>query len=153
MDASRVCIHLFFLDASRVCIHLCFWPKMLFSLNFWKCSYHFFWGGISALGLFYLSALLGCCLLVLIESRGCRVILLLYYLILIQKITKIFASLHHYASLDFAFCMVLALGLLGKVLVRISYRNGCFCHLKENFAFHVVAYPVFHLTQCICIDC
>ena len=44
--------------------------------------------GMSALGLFYLIALHGCCLIVLAESGGGRVILFLYYLILIQKIQK-----------------------------------------------------------------
>ena len=82
----------------------------------------------------------------LAESGGGRVILLLHYIILIQKNTKIFAFLHHDAFLHFAFCMVLALGLLGIILVRFSYRNDCIFHLKENFAFHVVAYPIFHLT-------
>ena len=45
-----------------------------------------------------------------------------------------------------------ALILIG-LLLRYSYRNYCIFHLKENFSFHVVAYPVFHLTQCISIDC
>ena len=114
-------------------------------------AFFIFCFGISALGLFYLSALLGSCLIVVAESEGGRVILLLYYLIY-SKNPKIFASLHHYA-LHFAFCMVLALGLLREVLVKLSYRNDCICHLKRNFAFHVVECHVFNSTQCICIDC
>ena len=98
-------------------------------------SFSIFCFGISALGLFYLSALLGCCLIVLVESWGGRFILLLYYLIFIQKIQKYLLLLHHYASLHVAFCMVLALGLLIEVLVRISYRNDCICHFKEIFHF------------------
>ena len=69
-----------------------------------------------------------------------------------KKYKNIF-FLQHDAFLHFAFCMVLALGLLGIVLVRFSYRNDCIFHLNENFTFHVVAYPVFHLTQFIYIDC
>ena len=131
--------------------------KDAFSFEFFKnvvvIAFYIFCFGISALGLFCLSALRGCYLIVLADFGDGRVILLLYYLILIQKITKIFASLHHYASLHFAFCIVLALGLLREVLVIFSYRNDCIFHLKENFAFHIVAYLVFHSTQCICIDC
>ena len=29
------------------------------------------------------------------------------------------------------------------VLVRTSYRKICIYHLKKNYAFHVVAYPIF----------
>ena len=43
---------------------------------------------ISALDLFYLSTLHVCCLIVLAESGGGRIILLLCYLIFIQKIQK-----------------------------------------------------------------
>ena len=53
-------------------------------------SFSIFSFGISALGLFYLSSLLGCCLIVLAESGGGRVIIFLSYLILIQKIKKYF---------------------------------------------------------------
>ena len=98
-------------------------------------AFSIFCFGISALGIFYLSALHGCCLIVLAESGAGRVILLLYYLIFIQKIQKYLLLLHHYASLHFAFCMVLALGLLREVLVRLSYRNGCICHLKKILHF------------------
>ena len=85
-------------------------------------AFSIFCFGISALGLFYLSALRECSLIVLAESGGDRVILLLYYLILFEKIQKYFL----FASLGIiAFCMVLALGFLGEVLVRFSYRNDC----------------------------
>ena len=83
----------------------------VFRVNFFKnvlvIAFSIFCFGISALGIFYLSALSGCCLIVLAESGGGRVILLLYCLIF-SKNTKIFASLHHYASLHFAFCMVVS---------------------------------------------
>ena len=144
------------LDASRVCIHLCFWPETFFISIFFRnvlvIAFSIFCFGISALGLFYLGALLGCFMIVLADSGGGRVIILLHCLILIQKIQKI-CFLHHDAFLHFGFCMVLALGFLGIILVIFSYRNDCIFHLKENFAFHVVAYPIFHLTHCICIDC
>ena len=68
--------------------------RHLVSLNFFKCSCHFifyFCFGISALGLFYLSALLGCCLIVLPEFGGCRVIYLLFILFN-SKIQKHFSS-------------------------------------------------------------
>ena len=142
------------------CFQILYTPLFLtrdtFQFEFFKnvlvIAFSIFCFGISALGLFYLGALLGCCLIVLAESGGGRVILFLYYLILIQKIKKIFSSSHHYTLLHIAFCMVLALGFLEEVLVIFSYRNDCIFHLKENFSFHVVAYPIFHLTQCICID-
>ena len=134
-----------------------FLTKDAFQFEFFKnvlvIAFSIFCFGISALGLFCISDLRECCLIVLAESGDGRVILLLYYLILTQKITKIFASSHHYASLHLGFCMILALGLLREVLVIFSYRNDYIFHLKENFAFHVVEYPVFHLTQCICINC
>ena len=47
--------------------------------------------GISALDLFYLSALLECCLSVLAESGGCRIILLLFVSHFISKNLKTFA--------------------------------------------------------------
>ena len=59
-------------------------------LNVLVIAFSIFCFGISALGLFYLGALLGCCLIVLQESGGGRVIPLLHYLILIQKIQKYF---------------------------------------------------------------
>ena len=63
---------------------------------------------ISALELFYLSALLECCLGVLAESRGRRIILFLFASLLFSKNPKIFAY-HH--ALHFALCIVLALDL------------------------------------------
>ena len=63
---------------------------------------------ISALELFYLSALLECFLGMLAESRDRRIILLLFASLLFSKNTKIFAS--HYA-LHYALCIVLALDL------------------------------------------
>ena len=57
-------------------------------LNVLVIAFSIFCFGISVLGLFYLGALLGCFLIVLAESGGGRVILLLHYLILIQKIQK-----------------------------------------------------------------
>ena len=65
--------------------------------------------GISALDLFYLSALLECCLSVLARSGGCRIILLLFVSHFISKNPKTFAY-HH--ALHFAFCIVIALDLL-----------------------------------------
>ena len=99
--------------------------RVKFLKNVLVIAFSIFCFGISALCLFYLSALCGCCLIVLAESGGGRVILLLYYLILIQKIQKylLFSSL-----CIIVFCMVLALGLLGEVLVRFSYRNDCILH-------------------------
>ena len=63
-------------------------------LNVLVFAFFIFCFGISALGIFYLGALLGCCLIVLLEFGGRRVILFLHYLILIQKIQKylIFAT-------------------------------------------------------------
>ena len=63
---------------------------------------------ISALELFYLSALLECYLGV-VESRGHRIILLLFASLLFSKNTKTFA---YYHALHFALCIVLALDLL-----------------------------------------
>ena len=69
------------MDAFGVCIHLYFLPETLFSLKFFEnvlvIAFSIFCFGISALGLFYLSALRGCSLIVLAESGGGRVILLL----------------------------------------------------------------------------
>ena len=91
--------------------------RRVFRLNFFfkEGSCHgifYFLFGISALDLFYLSALLGCCLSVLVESGGCRIILLLLYLIFISKNPKIFAY-HH--ALHLEFCVVLALDLLWSI--------------------------------------
>ena len=58
---------------------------------------------ISALVFFYLGALLECCLSVLAESGGCRIILLLLYLIFISKNPKIFAY-HHALHFPFLHC-------------------------------------------------
>ena len=60
------------MGASRVCIHLCFLPEMLFRVIFFKnvllIAFLIFCFGISALGLFYLGTLRGCCLIVLAKS-------------------------------------------------------------------------------------
>ena len=96
------------LDASRVCIHLCFWPETLFKVNYFKnvlvIAFSIFCFGISALGLFYLSALLGCCLIVLAEYGGGRIIIFLYYLIFIKKIQKylLLCIIMHHCILHFA---------------------------------------------------
>ena len=82
-------------------------------------SWHFFWGGISALDFFYLSALLECCLSVLAESRGRRIILLLFVSHSISKNPKTFAY-HH--TLHFALCIVLALDfLLGLHIGKFAF--------------------------------
>ena len=57
-------------------------------LNILFIAFSIFCFGISALGLFYLSALREYGLIVLAESGASRVILFLYYLIFIQKIQK-----------------------------------------------------------------
>ena len=111
----------------------CFWSlylpyvsgKRLFFIWFLKnvlvVSFSIFCFGVSALGLFYLGDFLGCCLVVLVESEGCRFILFLLSH-LIQKIQKhlLFASL----------CIVCILHLHGtwirfawRILVIFSYRN------------------------------
>ena len=73
-------------------------------LNVLVIAFSIFCFGISALGLFYLGALLGCCLIVLAEFGGGRVIILLHYLILIQKIQKkiAFCIIMHFCILHFA---------------------------------------------------
>ena len=63
---------------------------------------------ISALELFYLSALLECFLCVLAESEGGRVILLLFSSLIFSKNPKTFA---YHNALHFALCIVLALDL------------------------------------------
>ena len=63
---------------------------------------------ISALDFFYLGVVLGCCLCVLADSEGGRIILLLFASLIYSKNTKIFA--YHYA-LHFSLCIVLALDL------------------------------------------
>ena len=79
--------------------------RYLVSLNFWKCSCHLIFG-ISALGLFYLGAFLGCCLIVLAESGGCRVILLLF-ISFNSKNTKTFSFCIIMHCLHFAFAWYL----------------------------------------------
>ena len=66
-----------------------------FFKNVLVIAFSIFCFGISALGIFYLSALRGCCLIVFEESGGGRVTILMYYLILVQKKQKylLFASL------------------------------------------------------------
>ena len=63
---------------------LCFWPETAFSLFLsfvLVILLSIFCFEISALGIFYLGALLGCCLWVVAESEGGRVMFLLFYLI------------------------------------------------------------------------
>ena len=62
--------------------------KFLFLKNFLDIAFSIFCFGISALEFFYLSTLCKCYLIVLAESGGGRIILLLCYLIFIQKIQK-----------------------------------------------------------------
>ena len=142
----------------------CFWSlylpsisnQRLFLIWFLKMflSFHFlfFVFEISALGIFFLSTLLGCCLWVVAESEGCRVIFFLF-ISFNSKIQKKNCFLHSYALFAFCTSMVLALGFLGEFLVIFSYRNDCIYIWRKNFALHVVSYPIFHSTQCICIDC
>ena len=63
---------------------------------------------ISALELFYLSAFLGCCLCVLADSGGGRIILLLFASLIFSKNPKTFA---YHNALHFSLCIVLALDL------------------------------------------
>ena len=67
---------------------------------------------ISALEFFYLSALLECCLGVLVESRGYKIILFLFASHFISKNPKTFVY-HH--ALHFAFGIILALDLLWSI--------------------------------------
>ena len=73
---------------------LCFSPETpfdLFSIRFCSCHSFFpFCFGISALGLFYLSALLGCCLWVVVGFESCRVCYYFLYLIYFKKHKNIF---------------------------------------------------------------
>ena len=101
---------------------------------------------ISALGLFYLGALLGCYLWVVAGYGGCRFISLLTYLIYCKKYKNIFL-LHTYASLAFCIGTVLALGFLTIIIVIFSYRNDCTYIWRKNIASHLVAYPIFHSTE------
>ena len=64
---------------------------------------------ISTLEFFYLSDLLECCLGVLADSRGHRIILLIFASLLFSKNPKTFA---YHDALHFALCIVLALDLL-----------------------------------------
>ena len=63
---------------------------------------------ISALELFYLSALLECCLCVLAESEGGRIILFRFASLIFSKNPKTFA---YDNALHVALCIVLALDL------------------------------------------
>ena len=104
-------------------------------------SWHFrFFFEISAFEFFYLSSLLECCLGVLVESRGHRIILLLFASHFISKNPK-----NIYLSSCIAFCTLhcTCTRFALEVLVRTSYRKICIHHLKKNCAFHVVAYLVF----------
>ena len=64
---------------------------------------------ISALEVFYLSALLECYLCVLAESRGLRIIIFLFASHVISKYPKTFA---YHNGLHFHFCILLALYFL-----------------------------------------
>ena len=89
-----------------------FFRVIFFFKNVLVIAFSIFCFEISALDLFYLSALLECCLSVLAEFGDCRIILLLFISHFISKNPKIFA--YHYA-LDFSFCIVLALDLLWSI--------------------------------------
>ena len=88
--------------------------RFIFRLNFFfkkvlVMAFSIFCFGISALDFFYLSDLLECCLTVLVESKGHRIILFLFASLLFSKNPKTFVD-HH--ALHFALCIVLALDLL-----------------------------------------
>ena len=102
-----------------------------FFKNFFVIVFSIFCFGISALDFFYLSALLECFLSVLAESGGCRIILLLLYLILFQKIQKYLLTILHCI---FHFAQYLHQICFG-VLVRISYRKACIYHSKKIMHF------------------
>ena len=89
-----------------------FFRVNLFFKNVLVIAFSIFCFGISALDYFYLSGLLECCLSVLAEFGGCRIIILLFISHFIAKNPKIFAY-HH--ALHFAFCIVLALDLLWSI--------------------------------------
>ena len=80
------------------------------------------------------------CLSVLAESGGCTTIILLLYLIFISKNPKIFAY-HH--ALHIAFCIVLALDLLWSPS-QDFIQESQHVSFEQNYAFHVLAYPIFH---------
>ena len=63
---------------------------------------------ISALELFYFSVVLGCCLCVLVETEGGRIILFLFASLIFSKNPKTFT---YHNALHFALCIVLALDL------------------------------------------
>ena len=87
-------------------------PFDLFLIRFCSCHSFFpFCFGISALGIFYLGALLSYFLWVIAGSGSCRVCYFFLYLIYFKKYKNIFL-LHTYAFLHFCTCMVLALGFL-----------------------------------------
>ena len=85
----------------------CFWslytPLFLtrdaFEFEFFEnvlvIAFSIFCFGISALGFFYLGALLGCCLTMLVDSGGCGVILLL------------FISFNSKNTIFFSFCIIM----------------------------------------------
>ena len=91
--------------------------------------------GISALGIFYLSALLGYCLWVVTGSEGCRVIYF-FHISFISKNTKIFFLLHTYASLSFCIGTVLALGLL--VELYLYFHIGMITLTFEGKILHLM---------------
>ena len=96
---------------------------------------------ISALEFFYLIALLGCCLCVLAESRGRRIILFLFVSLLFSKNPKTFAYHHalHFASLHCTctrFALEYYLGLhIGKI---------CIHHLKKKLCISRSSIPCLH---------
>ena len=95
---------------------LCFWLDIFFYLifeNVLVISFSTSCFEVSALGIFYLGDLLGCCLWVVADSEGSRVIFLLF-ISFNSKIQKTFFFLHSYAFFSYCISMVLALGFLGE---------------------------------------
>ena len=107
---------------------------------FLSLHFRFFCFGISELDFFYLSALLECCLSVLAESEGCRIILLLFVSHFISKNPKTF-SYHHALHFAFLHCTCTRFSL--EYYLGLHIKKYCIHHLKKICAFHVVEYPVF----------
>ena len=128
----------------------CFWLETLFYLifeNVLVISFSTFCFEISALGLFYLGALLGCCLWVVAESEGCRVIFFAFISHLIQKYKNILL----FAYLCIAFILhwhSTCIRFGWWIIVKFSNSNDCNYIWRKNLASHVVAHPVFHSTHC-----
>ena len=140
-----------------VCIHLCFLPEMPFRVIFFlrmflSLHFRFFVLVLVHQVSFTLVLCVG------VFDSACRVqgwqshsfaLLSHFYL----KNPKIFASFTSLCIIAHCIVPCTCTRFFQRSTSQDVIQESLHLSFEENFAFHVVACPIFHSTQCICIDC